>query len=190
MGRKLGFLAFCAVLVVLPVAAQAQRGYGRYANTPPMTPYGPAYDPVLWRQAGYNPDVYDQLLQQKVMLMQQQMIQKQMEQMQKAQKAQKKNGQNDTGAAFTQGTQRPFIATPAPRKKRGKKTTTEIGEQTGASAKTSKDAKAKTSAKPAAAKPAASAPATTTTPDAGTSTTATPPASAAATTESSAKPKG
>jgi hypothetical protein len=192
MGRKLGLVAFFAVMVVLPVAAQAQRGFGRYANTPPMTPYGPAIDPVLWRQAGGNPEMYDQLLQRKMMFMQQQVMQKQQRQMQlmqKAQKAQKKNGQNDpAAAALTQGTQRPFIAASAARKKHGKKTTAVIEEQTEPKTKSAKDAKGKTTSKPTT--PATSTPATTTTPDSGTSTTTNPPAGAAATTESSAQPKG
>jgi hypothetical protein len=189
MVRRLGLMAFSAMLVVMPAAAQAQRG--RYGNIAPMTPYGPAYDPVLWRQAGYNPAVYDQLLQQKMLLMQQRAVLKQQKQMQLMQKAQKKAGQTGPGSFAASQAQQQFN-TPlrSARKKKGNKTiqASEPQEQTEAKTNTAADTKAKNSSRPSTS--ASATPTTTTSLGTSGSTTGNPPASSTATTDPSAKPGG
>ena len=78
-------------LVLTPGLAHAQRGMSRYRNAQPMTSYGPAFNPALtpeWRQAGGNPDVYQQIVMQKMAAAEQAAFQKQFTEYQKQMKAQ------------------------------------------------------------------------------------------------------
>jgi hypothetical protein len=90
---KARILALVLVGLAVLIPAVAEAGRGRYANTPPMSPDGPVYDPALWKMAGYNPDVYDQLLAQKMMMLQQQAM---MREQQALLKLQKQNGTDQT----------------------------------------------------------------------------------------------
>src|SRR5438128_1312333 len=90
VNRRLILLATAALVVLVPALDAAARGYGRYSNTPPMTPFGPQYDPATYRQAGGDPAVYEQLMLQKMAMMQYQQQQAYMKQVQQYQKQQEK----------------------------------------------------------------------------------------------------
>jgi len=155
MTRRLAVLALVGLGVILPAAGAFARGYGRYGNTAPMTPYGPAYDPATWKQAGYNPVVYEQLIMQKMAFAEQQAMMKQQQLYEKMQKAQGKNGQKTQGT-FGQGTgqqfQQPTIAPRRTAKKKKTKKGTPNVETTAETDKgkaTGKDKASTTTAKPA-----------------------------------------
>jgi len=99
MSRHFAALAVLAGLALVPSLAFA-RGYGRsggYINTPfgQMNTRSPEY-----KMSGGNPLVYQEIMQQKMMMQQQQMMMKQqqkyMQQMQKLAKQQKNNPQPST----------------------------------------------------------------------------------------------
>ena len=111
MTRRVTLLALLAAALLSAPSAEA-RGYGRRGwSTPPMTPFGPMYDPTLWRQAGGNPYVYDQLLQQRMMMVQQRAMMQQERMLQKQQRQQsaapKSKAANRPQATKAKGRRRP-----------------------------------------------------------------------------------
>ena len=89
-----------------------------------MTPFGPVYNTNSpeWRQAGGNPIVYQQIMEQKMMMQQQQMYMKQqqlyMKQQQQAAKGQNKNQGLNGPAATNSAAANPFTTLPRKKKKR------------------------------------------------------------------------
>ncbi len=82
-------LAFLGVLLAaVPDSAFAQRR-GR-SNSPGMTPYGPEFSPAEWKQAGGNPMIYEQIMEQKMMAAQQKAMQQEYQAMVKQQQAYQK----------------------------------------------------------------------------------------------------
>ena len=84
-------LAIVTVVTALPGMAQAQRG--RMSSGPAMTPYGPMTNPTQsaeWRQAGGNPMIYEQIMEEKMMVAQQKAMQQEYQAMQKQQQAYQK----------------------------------------------------------------------------------------------------
>jgi hypothetical protein len=82
--RKLTGLAAVAAFLVVSGLAEAR---------PPrtgtvMTPFGPVYDTGSpeWKMSGGNPFVYEQIMEQKMMMLQQQMLLKQQQMLLKQQK--------------------------------------------------------------------------------------------------------
>lgn len=156
MNRRLAVLALFAPAVLMPVAVEAG-GRGRYNSTPPMTPFGPAYDPATFREAGGNPILYEELWANKVMAAQQKAMIQQQQQWQKMQQ-QQKHAKNT--AAVAPGTVPPFqpaFNPPRPRKKRGKRPNIEVMETKPAASepRPAKGNKTTTeAAKPTEAKPA------------------------------------
>lgn len=156
MNRRVAVLAFTVAVVLLPAGVFGQR-WGRYGNTPPMSPYGPLYDPTTWRQAGYNPIVYQQLMEQKMIMAQQKAMLKQQQMLQKMQQqnAKNKNGNstNNNQLNFMPGAgnpTQPFLGQPrAARKKRHIRKTPAT-----ASTATAKKKDAAKNSKPADAAPA------------------------------------
>ncbi|MDB5349912.1 MAG: hypothetical protein JWN86_1159 [Planctomycetota bacterium] len=85
---------FGLVLLILafgmPHDASAQRGS---RSGPAMTPYGPMSNPTQsaeWRQAGGNPYIYEQMMQQKMMAAQQKVQQQEYQKLVKQQQAYEK----------------------------------------------------------------------------------------------------
>ncbi|HEV3167549.1 MAG TPA: hypothetical protein VGZ22_26310 [Isosphaeraceae bacterium] len=152
MNRHLTALAIVAAALMLPSAAFGQRG--RYSNSAPMTPFGPAYDPTTYRQAGYNPFVYEQLMEQKMMMAEQQAMLKQQQMLQKMQQQNAKNknpktpGTDGTLGTGTQPPPRVFMPTRTARKKHRPKKDAPIVEAKDTKETPSKDATTTTSDKP------------------------------------------
>jgi hypothetical protein len=81
MSRYVGFLAAAAVLAVATSEAQAGRPRGGSVSTP----FGTANtNSAEWRMAGGNPFLYDQIMQQKMLMQQQQAWLKMQQQMAKS----------------------------------------------------------------------------------------------------------
>lgn len=121
MARRLGFAVALTILTV-PGLVQAQ--YGRRFGGA-MTPFGPVYNPAMtpeWRQSGGNPEVWQQLMMQKMAAQQQAAFQKQVQAYQKWAKANPKEA-----AALEKQNQamlkanNPDFTQPAPRRKASKK---------------------------------------------------------------------
>jgi len=80
-------LAVLVTLLAVPGAAHAQR---RGRSGPAMTPYGPVANPTQsaeWRQAGGNPIIYQQIMEQKLLAAQQKEMQKEWQALQKQKQA-------------------------------------------------------------------------------------------------------
>lgn len=89
MKRLCGLVLLVAILGSTSDAKAQRRGRGG----PAMTPYGPVANPTQspeWRQAGGNPMIYQQLIEQKMMVAQQKAMQQQYQAMQKQQQAYEK----------------------------------------------------------------------------------------------------
>ena len=86
MKRLLVLTSLGFVCLALPTAAHAQRG----RNFTPVTPFGQAYDPTLWKQSNGNMVVYQQLFEQKMMVAQQKAMQQEYQAMVKQQQAREK----------------------------------------------------------------------------------------------------
>ncbi|WP_435017471.1 hypothetical protein TA3x_005084 [Tundrisphaera sp. TA3] len=72
MTRRMSALAALVALSLVPGIAHA--GRGQYNRTPAMGPDGPIFNPAMtpeYRQARGSPEVYQQLMQQKLMIQQQ-----------------------------------------------------------------------------------------------------------------------
>lgn len=85
--KRLCSLVLLVIVLVSSSDAKAQR---RGRGGPAMTPYGPMANPTQspeWRQAGGNPMIYQQLIEQKMMVAQQKAMQQQYQAMQKQQQA-------------------------------------------------------------------------------------------------------
>jgi hypothetical protein len=127
MNRRIALFGVALLVLLTPVAAQAGRGYGRYSNVPPMTPFGPAIDPNMWRQAGGDPELYQHMMMQKMTIQQQQLFQKQMQQYQQYQKQlqqQKKSNPDQGTATGTTTPPRVYVNQPPSKKKKRRTTTT------------------------------------------------------------------
>lgn len=87
-----------------------------------MTPFGAAYDPTTWREAGYNPIIYEQLMEQKMIVAQQKAMLKQQQMLQKMQQQNAKNkNSNNNSLTLTPGTgnqPNPFLTHPRPARKK------------------------------------------------------------------------
>jgi len=182
MKRRLAFLSVFVAIVLLPSVSFGQRG--RWSSTPPMTPFGPAYDPTTMRQAGYNPLVYDQLMQEKMIIAQQKALIKQQQMMQKMQKN-SKNQKKADAAPFTTdtGLQGQALVSPRIQHKthKAKKDTSTTPETKTDATQTNTEATTATStpdanaaAKPESSQSAAAKPATNASPPAQAATTSKP----------------
>jgi hypothetical protein len=87
------------VLAAIPSSAEAQGRRSRRGGVV-QGPDGPLYDTRSpeWRMSGGNIFVYEQLMEQKMMLRQQQMMMKQQMMMNRAQQKTQKNGQAGSSA--------------------------------------------------------------------------------------------
>jgi hypothetical protein len=137
MARRLISWGLVALAVAgLSTTAHAQR-YGRTYG-PAMTPFGPVYNPALspeWRQAGGNPIIYEQIMQQKALIQQQKLMMQQQQAYNKYQqelaKQKKANGNTTTGT--TSGDQPQAFSTtltPPRRKTSTKKSATSSSPST------------------------------------------------------------
>src|SRR5437763_10208444 len=84
MKSKFGICCFAGLLVLVPCTAQAQ---GRRSGVV-QSPFGPLYDTRSpeWRMAGGDMMLYEQIMEQRMMLREQQMWMKQQQMMLKQQK--------------------------------------------------------------------------------------------------------
>jgi hypothetical protein len=127
MRRVAILVALVGVVVLLPGGAHA-RGYRRGGTV--VTPFGPLYSTNTpeWRQAGGNMILYQQLMEQKMMLQQQQMMMKTQQQMMKLQQ---QKGKLPNGPATNPN---PIVTLPAPRARKKAKRRTCVPQGTSASA--------------------------------------------------------
>jgi hypothetical protein len=140
MLKRFGLAAMATAVVfgVLPGLALAGRPKGGVV----VSPFGPIYNTNSpeWKMAGGNPLIYEQIMEEKMLMQQQQQFLKQQQQMMKANQG--KPGLNQTPAAASAG----FNALAAPQRKK-KKRRTYVPTGTSATADPGKPA---TTAKPAA----------------------------------------
>jgi hypothetical protein len=96
MKSKLALGCLAGMLALVPCTTQAQgRRYGVV-----QSPFGPLYDTRSpeWRMAGGDMMLYEQIMEQRMMLQQQQMLMKQQQMMLKQQKDAKKGTQSGASA--------------------------------------------------------------------------------------------
>ncbi len=115
-------IAMLAGLLILPTIAHAQRGMGRFRNSPAMSADGPVFNPTMtpeWQQAGGNMEVWQQIMAQKMAAREQAAFQKQLAEYQKLLKAQA--GQAKSAPTGGQGFGQATLA-PLPRRKKKRPT--------------------------------------------------------------------
>ncbi len=81
MLRRTSVCVMLLALAFVSRAAEAQRG----RNSPAMSPDGPVFNPTLtpeWKMAGGNPYVYEQIMEQKMQMLQMQQMMKEEKQFQ------------------------------------------------------------------------------------------------------------
>jgi hypothetical protein len=134
----LAAMATAVVLALMPGLVVA----GRPRSGVVVSPFGPIYNTNSpeWKMAGGNPLIYEQIMEEKMLMQQQQMLLKQQQQMMKANQG--KPGLNQTPASASTG----INALAAPQRKK-KKRRTYVPTGTSATADPGKPA---TTAKPAA----------------------------------------
>lgn len=119
MRKHVGLAILLASIVLTPSLARA-RGYGGSTGTV-MGPYGPLYNTGSpeWKASGGNVILYEQIMEQKMMMQQQQMWVKQQQMWAKQQQQQAKKGPtaNNGGGFYT-----PTASQPVPRKKKKRRT--------------------------------------------------------------------
>lgn len=93
MARSIALIILLSVLLIPGEARAQRRGGTRGGTRQPMSVDGPVYNPALspeWRQAGGNPMIYQQIMQQKYLAAQQKQMQKEAEALRKQQQAYEK----------------------------------------------------------------------------------------------------
>jgi hypothetical protein len=101
MHERLTIALMCGIVLAASSTANAQGGRGRYRGGVVMGPFGPLYDTRSpeWRMSGGNIFLYQELMEEKMELQQEQYMLRQMQQAAKPQKGQAKAKSGKPGQA-------------------------------------------------------------------------------------------